>query len=227
MFKKTLQLLLIGTIFLTGCNNKKVTDTKKDSKKESEVNVPVKKEEKKEVYVDDNPIIVGLYENNYKLASTDYYTANVRLKDIVFSTFYTNDETLMDGYMKWKWLQYYNKYTDINNYKIGYNISFDVGDEHYSKNITEITDEYIFNPYFYVYIYDDINQEDGSWYSHLTPNDVNDNTIFTSIKLFLVESDQITSPITLTVFTYDSEDDFDEDGQYRGNSKYQININLT
>ena len=52
-----------------------------------------------------------------------------------------------------------------------------------------------------------------------------DTTMYTSIKLYLVEVDKITSPITLTVFTYDSDDDFDSDGNYRGNSKYQIQIN--
>ena len=222
--KKTLLLLLIGIILLTGCNQKKATE-KQDVKKEPEIDVPLEPEV--DEYVDDNPIVVGLYENYYNLVPADYYTANVRLKDIVFSTFYTNDEYLMDGYMKWKWLQYYNNYTDIDGYKIGYNISFDVGDEHYSNNLIEITDEYVFNPYFYVYLYDDINQEDGVWYSHLTKEGVQDYNIFTSIKIFLVESDQITSPITLTVFTYNSEDDFDELGNYRGNSKYQINIHLT
>ena len=222
--KKTLLILLIGIILLTGCNQKK-KEKKQDINKEPEIDVPLEPEV--DEYVDDNPIIVGLYENNYNLVPVDYYTANVRLKDIVFSTFYTNDEILMDGYMKWKWLQYYNNYTNIDDYKIGYNISFDVGDEHYSNNLIEITDEYVFNPYFYVYLYDDINQEDGVWYSHLTKEGVQDYNIFTSIKIFLVESDQITSPITLTVFTYNSEDDFDELGNYRGNSKYQINIHLT
>ena len=218
--KKTIQLLLISLILLSGCGKKNETK-KEDINSNIEIDVPLEPEE--DDYIDNNPITVGLYENNYKLVVDNYYTANVRLKDIVFSTFFTNDEFLMDGYMKWKWLQYYNNYTDIDNYKIGYNISFDVGDEHFSNNIIEITDEYIFNPYFYVYIYDDINQEDGSWYSHLTPNDVNDKTIFTSIKIFLVESDQITSPITLTVFTYKDDNDF-KDGYYRGNSFYTVEI---
>ena len=34
----------------------------------------------------------------------------------------------------------------------------------------------------------------------------------------------ISSPITLTVFTYD-EDDFDKDNNYIGKSKYTITIN--
>ena len=37
---------------------------------------------------------------------------------------------------------------------------------------------------------------------------------------------KVTSPITLEAFTYDSADDFDEKGNYRGNSKYSIEIEL-
>ena len=226
--KKLFTLLVISTLLLVGCNKGKKETTQKDKKKvvETQEKKPVEVE-KKEEYIDDNPIVVGIYDMNDNLVSENYYTENVYRKDIVFSTFFTNDETLMSGYMKWKWLQYYNQYTNIDDYKIGYNISFYAGDEYYSDNIITITDEGVFNPFFYVYIYDDINQEDGSWYSHLTKDDVKDYNIFTSIKIFLVESDRITSPIKLTVFTYNGEEDFDEDGNYRGNSKYTININLT
>ena len=94
-----------------------------------------------------------------------------------------------------------------------------------SKNITSITNEYVFDPYFYVYLYDDIHQADGAWYSHITKEQDGKNTMYTSIKLYLVKISRVTSPITLTAFTYDSEDDFDSDGNYRGNSKYQIKIN--
>ena len=52
-----------------------------------------------------------------------------------------------------------------------------------------------------------------------------DNTIISSIKLFLAqEGKKITSPITLTVFTYDSDDDFTEDNHYRGISSYTVII---
>ena len=81
-------------------------------------------------------------------------------------------------------------------------------------------------PYLYIYLYDDVNQASGTYYNHLEPSDMKDNTIYSSIKLFLAqEGIKITSPITMTVFTYDTEDDITEDNHYRGNSSYTITIN--
>ena len=46
----------------------------------------------------------------------------------------------------------------------------------------------------------------------------------TSIKLTAsVYVDEVISPIKLSVFTYD-QDDFDDSGNYRGNSIYTINV---
>ena len=45
----------------------------------------------------------------------------------------------------------------------------------------------------------------------------------TSVKLYAVDVIDEVESITLTAFTYD-EDDFDKDNNYRGNSKYTINI---
>ena len=57
-----------------------------------------------------------------------------------------------------------------------------------------------------------------SYYSKL-------NTLFTSIKLQSgSKCTEILPKLDLTVFTYDSEDDF-ENNEYRGNSKYTMTIN--
>lgn len=205
-------IILFVILCLLGCG-------KKEEKPKEKIVV----EEIEDKYVDNNPIIVGIYQDDYKLVK-DYYTSNQYGKDIFFTTYFTEDSVLQSGSRKYKWYDYYNKYDNIEKYKIGYNISFYVGDLYISKNIIEVTDEYVFNPYFYIYLYDDIHQADGAWYSHITKDKVNDDTLFTSIKLYLVDSDKITSPITLTAFTYDS-DDFDEVGNYRGKSKYEIKIN--
>ena len=53
---------------------------------------------------------------------------------------------------------------------------------------------------------------------------VKDDTIYSSIKIYLhQQTKEITSPITLTVFTYKDDNDF-IDGHYRGNSKYTLTI---
>lgn len=173
-------------------------------------------------YQDDNPIKIGLYQNNklvhnYKVSLSDH-------KDIgIFEIYYTNDETLNDNNQKRAWNNYYQKYSDISKYKIGFNVSF--------KTINETIDYLVLDPsemhhtdYLYYYLYDDIHQANNSWYSHLETKNISASTIYSSIKLYLANRTyEIVSPITLTVFTYD-EDDFDENNHYRGNSSYTINI---
>ena len=74
------------------------------------------------------------------------------------------------------------------------------------------------------YLYDDYANRNKSFYSHIENNEYNENTLFTAIKLQSSYScSEITSNIYLTVFTYDTEDDF-ENNEYRGNSKYTITI---
>lgn len=211
---KKIVSILVMILLLTGCSTKK--EEKKEIKKEE-----VKIEEKKEEYVDNNPIVIGIYENNTNLIK-EFTTTKENFKDIVFSVYYTQDEYLENDSQKNNFYKYYNSYQNIDNYKIGYHLSFYSGNNHIEKTILE-PDTFAFNPYFYIYLYDDIHQQDGVSYSHLEKEDVNADTIFSAIKIYLVEADKITSPIELTVFTYD-EDDFDESNHYRGNSKFTTTI---
>ena len=212
---KFFTLLFILVIFITGCGNEKEVVNDVDT---SEVI------EEKEQYVDNNPIVIGIYEDDYKLVK-DYSTLRENNKDLVFGVYYSNEEILDSKNQKYNWNKFYQEYDNIDNYKIGYQISFNVGDEKIQKTILG-PDIYAFNPYFYIYLYDDINQADGTFYSHLEESDVNENTIFSSIKIYTVSIDSITSPIKLTAFTYDGDEDFDESGNYRGSSKYTVDINL-
>lgn len=54
--------------------------------------------------------------------------------------------------------------------------------------------------YIEIYLYDDIHQPDGAWYSHLTEDDVNDDTVISSVKITAGEHiDEVTS-IKLTAY---------------------------
>jgi len=206
-------LILIILLLITGCN------------KNEEIIIEEEKEEVvEEKYVDDNPITIGIYENDINLIK-DYKLNKVSNNEVIFSFYYTNIENLESRNQKENWYKYFNKYENINDYKIGFNFSFYVGEEKIEKTILK-PDTYAFNPYFYIYIYDDINQPDNTFYSHLEETDINENTIFSAIKIFLVEPELITSKITFTVFTYNDLDDFDEYNNYRGNSKYTVDIEL-
>ena len=215
--------ILIGIviIFLVGCSIREEDNFKEEMVKDNVIKNYV------EPYVDDNPIILGGYlsnGNNKTLVSS--YDSNLSLyQDIVsFEIYYTKEESL-SGSQKNLWNTYYQTYENIDNYKIGYYLSFQVGEEIISKLILKPSDGDGIFDYIQVYLYDDINQ-DGGFYDHVTDEEVTVETIFSSIKLTAsTKIDEIVGPIKLVIFTYDSENDFDENGMYRGNSSYEININ--
>lgn len=211
---KKLFIIILLILITTGCTKEKPKPINLD--KSMNINIST--------YQDDNPITVGLYEDEYLIK--EYNTKLTNMKDItVFNIYYTNKEVLENNYIKYNFNKYYNEYQSIDKYKIGFIISFEAEGKKYSKQITDPDCEYTFAPYIYVYLYDDIHQPDGAWYSHLLPSEMKDNTVFSSIKLFMAnKATSITSPITLSVFTYD-EDDFDKDNNYIGKSIYTITIN--
>lgn len=221
--KKIIILLLV--LLASGCSLKK---EKQELNKENKDKEEIKEEKIVDEYKDDNPIKLGIFEvdNNYhnkKVIEDAFYTDFKSLTDLgSFEVFFTNDKTVDGSSFKDTWNKYYNKYENIDSYKIGYNIKFILSDgTNFESNFLE-PDIFKFNEYFYVYLYDDVNQKDGAFYSHL--EEVNDNTLMTSIKIFGVEKIDEVENIILTAFTYKSDEDFDKDGNYRGNSRYTIRI---
>ncbi len=175
-------------------------------------------------YVDDNPITVGIYYKN-KLV----HEYNGKFKDnkdlAVFDIVYTNEENLGNGSFKSFWNKYYQQYENIDQYKIGFYMEFQADGKKETNLILDPSAKYVTSPYIYIYLYDAVHQKDGARYTHLDMKDVKDNTIYSTIKLYMCEqTKKITSPITLTVFTYKDANDFDEDNNYRGNSSYTITI---
>ena len=219
------KILLMLVILLVGCTPKEEIN-KEENKLEN--NNEIKQEEIiKEEYVDNNPIKLGLYlytgsySNKEKLST--YETTFVSGSDIgSFEVFFTDEEVISGNSFKSLFNSYYDKYANIDNYKIGYNIEFTLKDGTVNKfNLLE-PNTYLYGDYFYTYLYDDIHVNEGEFYSHL--ESIDDNTLITSIKIYAVDKIDDVEKIKLTVFTYDSDDDFDEDGNYRGISKYSIDI---
>lgn len=211
---KKIILIISISILLTGCNKLNNYTYKDISIKDNSINN----------YLDDNPIKISLYQGSKKI--TNYNITLDNFKDIgVFSVYYTNKDALETSNTKYNFKKYYQEYSNIDNYKIGFYISFYVNDKHIEQLILDPTKTYAMSPYMYIYLYDDVNQLDGSFYSHLEPDDINDKTIYSSIKLFLPHNGiDITSNIILTAFTYKSDEDFTNNNHYRGKSSYTINI---
>lgn len=217
------KILLLLVIFLAGCTPKEEIN-KEENKLE---NNEIKQEEiTKEEYVDDNPIKLGLYlytgDYNNKEKLSTYETTFVSGIDIgSFEVFFTDEEVINGNSFKSLFNSYYDKYEGIDNYKIGYNIEFTLSDGTVNKfNLLE-PNTYLYGEYFYTYLYDDIHVNDGEFYSHL--ESINDDTLITSIKIYAVDKIDEVDKIKLTVFTYNN-DDFDEEGNYKGVSKCSIDI---
>lgn len=217
--KKIKLIILITLLLISGCTKEKETIVE-DSKE------TIVKEEVKDTYIDDNPIKLGIFlsNNNYhnkEVIEDTYYTNFINGTDIDSFEVFLTDEKVIDGNkFKDTWKKYYDKYEDISRYKIGYNIGYTLKDGTSNNSTFLEPDIFRYSEYFYIYFYDDVNAPNG-FYSHL--EDVNDNTLMTSVKLYAVDKIDEVESITLTAFTYDN-DDFDKDNNYRGNSKYTINI---
>jgi len=208
-------LFILTIILLTGCSNQLETPY-------NEINIDntIKIDE----YIDNNPVEIGIYENTNLVKN--YKTTLSNFKDIaVFNIYYTNKEKLDSSNIKYNYQKYLNNYENISNHKNGFYIKYEAEGKIIEELILDPKSMHKMAPYLYVYLYDDINQTPGSFYSHLENSDMKDNTIISSIKLFTAhKGTSITSPITLTAFTYDTEDDFTKDNHYRGTSSYTIEI---
>lgn len=208
-------LFILTIILLTGCSNQLETPYK-----EINIDNTIKIDE----YIDNNPVEIGIYENTNLVKN--YKTTLSNFKDIaVFNIYYTNKEKLDGSNIKYNYQKYLNNYENISNHKNGFYIKYEAEGKIIEELILDPKSMHKMAPYLYVYLYDDINQTPGSFYSHLENSDMKDNTIISSIKLFTAhKGTSITSPITLTAFTYDTEDDFTKDNHYRGTSSYTIEI---
>lgn len=217
---KKIILVFLAMMILTGCSLKKNLKPKKEMIQDKQIQDYV------EPYVDDNPIFLGMYINNKGMRNlvSSYDSELTQYKDIVsLEVYYTKDE-LLTGNQKELWNYYYQSYEGVENKKIGYYIYFEVMEEKFERMILKPSDGDSIFDYIQIYLYDDINQ-DGGYYDHITDSEVREDSIFSSIKLTAsTRISEITSSIKVKVFTYD-EDDFDEDGLYRGNSYYEVIIN--
>lgn len=217
---KKLLLVLIVLLIVCGC-------TKKEEVKEKP------KEEKKEIvekdtYKDENKTPIGIYkvQGNTLTKLTKINVTPVVEQDMgVFQIYPSNEDNLTID--KGFGLAFYDEWNKYNNIKLGFNIRFSLADgRNISYNIFSPENTFDQWEYLMTYLYDDYNNFGKGFYSHIEKEQFTENTLMTSIKIQSSYSvDQINSKISLTVFTYDTEDDFDNN-EYRGNSSYTMDICL-
>ncbi len=209
-------------------NNAKIIDKKNQNQQTQNIELDMNQDLQNN-YIDDNPVKVGLYTTvNSKRQIVKQYKNNwVKKKDIeTFTTLFTTQETVSNGYLQNVFYEYYNKYENPSDYKIGYKIKFKIDNgEILEKTILSPKDTQSLYDYLETYLYNGPQKKIGQWYSHVTEEEYNEHTILASIKLTAGSKiEKIVSDIELTVFSYNGDDDFDEENNYRGSSSYTINI---
>lgn len=213
-------LLIIITIFtVTSCSDKNIEI-------EKEIELLDKDEIIEEVYVDNNNIPINFYLNKngyFNKQNDNIYLPWILGKDItVLRIISSTDDNLYGYYLKNIFLEKWH----YNNFKIGFNISFKTINSEINCNIITPEDRMKeLLDYIIIFLYDDVHPKNP--YYHLEQGDINDETFYTSIKIYANDKvNEIISPIKVTVFLYDDEDDFDPiTGLYRGNSFKEIYIN--
>ena len=218
---KKILLVLVVLLLFCGCTKKeKVIEKTKEEKKEEII--------EKDTYKDENKTPIGFYkvQGNTLTKITKINVTPVVEQDMgVFQIYPSNEDNLTID--KGFGLAFYDEWNKYNNIKLGYNIKFSLADgRNISYNIFSPENTFDQWEYLMTYLYDDYNNFGKGFYSHIEKEQFNENTLMTSIKIQSSYSvDQINSKISLTVFTYDTEDDF-ENNEYRGNSSYTMDICL-
>jgi len=116
------------------------------------------------------------------------------------------------------WNKAYSEYSELSAYRLGYLLEFSVNNgESYSITILSPKDaEGGYNEYIEVYLYDDVHQQPGQFYSHLLEYQMNENTLITSAKLTGGAKVGEVNKISLSAFLYKGEEDIGTNGIYTG-----------
>ena len=177
---------------------------------------------------------MNLYKRNKETGDFDikhdYSAPWIWYSDIGgFYVFATDEEQFAYDGFKTRFFEWWNSYEQAETTKIGYEVTVKLNDgtELICTVKSPADTEEIFR-YVELYLYDDVHQADGAWYSHLLEEQMTDDTLMTSIKVTTGEKIDDVASIYLTVFTYQSEVDFDiESGRYIGGNYTGFEIGKT
>ena len=169
------------------------------------------------------PNTIGLYipagdGTKDRVKVTEFTGPWTAKKDIdCFEAFASKDARITGTKFVDMWKAAWDAHENGGGSKIGYILSFTLSDgSTVERMIQKPSDADSFKEYIEVYLYDDINQEPGVRYTHISDSEITENTILSSIKLTCGSKIGEVTGITLTAFIYNGEDCFDADGAYIG-----------
>ena len=178
-----------------------------------------------------HPDIVGIYipaadGTAARKHITEFIASRTAKKDIDCFEILAAQEPLVKGNsFRSIWTGAWDAHGNTENAKIGFRIEFTLDSgEVISTQILKPSDAKSFFDYLEIYLYDDIHQTPGVWYTHLEDRDMKDETIISSIKLTSGSKIGQVGDIALTAFIYTGPECFDLSGNYIGSVAQTILI---
>lgn len=156
------------------------------------------------------PDRIGLYINDSgsrKLVETSHKSDWVAGQDIKCYEAIASCEAVLTGSgFAEIWNTCWNKFTNIQNVKIGYQIEILLkSSKTISYDVKTPDDTQKNREYVETYLYDDVHQTPGQWYSHLESSDLTNDTIATSIKFTAGSKIDEIEKIHLTAYLYTTD----------------------
>lgn len=162
------------------------------------------------------PDKLGLYiaENGERIFVDKFSSKWIVGKDIDCFEVLASNEKSFSGKFDKLWQTAWESFSNTKNVKVGYKLDIHLlSDENSSDKISSNKiisfdvkspkDVLPYREYIEVYLYDDIHV--SGWYSHLEEDDMNDETIMTSVKLTATEKQSEISKIHLAAYFYTTD----------------------
>lgn len=238
-----LVLIAVVIVLIVSCGKKKEKPKETEISSETVVIPEETQTESKKVVVNEKP--VSLYVIDYgtmtcnKVSSIrKEWSVNEDLE--AFGAFATDEPSFEFSSETQAHNDIWNRTSTEKEYKIGYELSFDVDGKNkvitilkpgdiennpdlYNGDYPEDGDYSGITGYMGAWVYDDMHQ-DGGFYIHITQAEVTDETLLTSIKLRPTPQSEKIDNLVLKGFSYSSKDEFDSDGHYIGDYASVVKI---
>lgn len=170
-----------------------------------------------------HPDIVGIYipaadGTAARKHVTEFAASRTAKKDIdCFEILATREAVAKGSSFRSIWTGAWDAHENADKAKIGFRIEFPLDSgEIVSAQLLKPSDAKDFYDYLEIYMYDDIHQTPGVWYTHLEDKDMREDTIVSSIKLTAGSKIAQVGDIALTAFIYTGPECFDAAGNYIG-----------
>ncbi len=230
-YRFVLALILGASLFISGCQQpqemKEPPESSQQTSQEGSSHTNLEDSsslmQPETVIPEISPNCVGIYipadDGTFsRVRLSEFSSVRTAKKDIdCFEIMAATEDKLTGSSFRTIWKQAWDLHGDNEGAKIGFWIDFSLPKGmRVHRQILKPSDAKAFYDYLEVYLYDDVHQTPGVWYTHLEDKDMTEETVITSIKLTSGSKIADVGDITLTAFIYQGEDCFDERGEYIG-----------